>query len=168
MEKLRPNVIHLLALHASKKLRGERLLPFSPPLSECGRTNLPSAPSLVLFAAGWLDRDWTWSPNFVQCLSNNCPTFVQVQALSSPCPTVSKLSPMSVKQVKTLSNGCQVHVQAKTIGQALDMKIQYFSRFCPIIGIMLTCPQLDKIWQTLDLDKPWTNMSFYVFNEANL
>ena len=108
----------------------------------------------MLFADGWLDRDWTSSPIFVQCLSNVCPTSVQLQTLSSPCPTMSRLCPMSVEQVKTLSIGCQVSVQAKTIGQALDVKIQHLSRFCPI----KYNDEMSHNRQTLDKLWTWTNL----------
>ena len=73
---------------------------------------------------------------------------------------------MSVEHVKTLTNGCQVHIQAKPIGQTLDMEIQDLSTLCPIKYNDETSPNrqsLDQPWtwtnlgQTLDLDEPWTN-----------
>ena len=78
-------------------------------------TNILLWKLLVPVANGWLDRNWTWNPNFVQHLSIVCPDLVI-------CPTSTK--------VQDLSRSCPTKFD-----NYVDIKIQDFSFNCLIILI---------------------------------
>ena len=106
----------------------------------------------VLQSKGWLDKLWTRNPNFVQLLSNYCPTPVQFLSRYTTCPHV----------VQVLSNSCPIPVQIANLGQRLDIHVQGLSKLCPTRWPAQLF-KLDKLWTNFGhgqtLDKLWTGQT---------